>query len=161
MFKIQAHYSETFEVKASLEKVRDFFSDIKNFIELMPSVESIQKDNKGIIHWKIRAEVPFIGSFTEKFAVVESENSSERVEWSPIDGEKYNLMKYAAEFMPKGIDITLVQFSQRLELRRNSATDLHLLAGFAGENLISNEMSRRIAEMLKTFIQSARENLES
>lgn len=161
MFKIQANYTETFEVKASLEKVRAFFSDIKNFIELMPSIESIQIDSKGIIHWKIRAEVPFIGSFTEKFAVEESENSEERVEWSPIENERFNLMRYAAEFMPKGNSTTLVQFSQKIELRRRSAMDLHLLAGFAGEKLISTEMTRRISEMLAIFIQKAQERLES
>ena len=35
-----------------------------------------------------------------------------------------------------------------------------LLAGFAGESLISNEMQARIAEMLKNFLQIACEKLE-
>lgn len=161
MFTVRADFSESFEVKANLDKVREFFADIKNFIELMPSIESIHTDANGIIHWKIIADVPFVGSFTEKFAVTESENSDERVEWSPIEKEKYNLMRCAAEFLPKGKDKTMVQYSQILELRRNSATDLHLLAGFAGESLISSEMSRRVAEMLNVFLSKARERLET
>ncbi len=161
MFTVRSDYSETFEVIADLEKVRDFFGDIKNFIELMPSIESIQTDNKDVVHWKIRADVPFIGSFIEKFAVRERENSDDRVEWSSIDGEKYNLMRYTADFMPQGDIKTLVKFSQNIELRRKSATELHLLAGLAGENLISQEMSRQIGQMLKTFIEKAKNRLES
>ncbi|HQY67423.1 MAG TPA: hypothetical protein PLD38_09095 [Pyrinomonadaceae bacterium] len=42
----------------------------------------------------------------------------------------------------------MVQFSQSAELRRRSARDLHLLAGLAGESLISSEMNKRIADMI-------------
>jgi hypothetical protein len=54
-----------------------------------------------------------------------------------------------------------VQISQTVEMRRNSARDLHLLAGLAGESIISGEMSKRVAEMIKIFVQKARERLES
>lgn len=160
MFIIKTNYNETFEVKADIDKVRDFFANIRNFIDLMPGIEDIHTDNKDTKHWKIRADIPFIGSFTEKFVVEETENNDERVEWSPAKGEKYNLMKYAADFMPKGKDKTLVQFSQMVELRRNSAMDLHLLAGLAGESLISSEMNKRITEMLINFIREARKRIE-
>ncbi len=161
MFTIRANYSDKIEVKTSLEKVRAFFADIKNFVELMPSVESIHTDAKGISHWTIRAEIPFAGSMIQKFAVQLSENSIERIEWMPIAGESKNLLRYAAEFIEKGTNLTLVQFSQVVELRRNSAQELHLLAGLAGESIISKEMTRKIAEMLSLFIHRARERLES
>ncbi len=161
MFTIRANHSETTEFNANLEKVIEFFSDYKNSIELMPLIESIHKDNNDILHWKIRADVPLIGSFVEKFAVRETEHSDERIEWSPAESEKFNFLRYSADFMPKSKDITLVKISQNIEMRRNSATDLHLLAGFAGESLISNEMSRRIGEMLKNFIEKARQRLEN
>lgn len=161
MFKIRANHSETFEVKASLEKVQDFFTDIKNFIDLMPSIESIHVDSKGVMHWKICADIPLIGSFTEKFLVEETENSDDRIEWAPIKREKYNLMRYAADFLPKGSNKTLVQISQFIELRRKSASELHFLAGFAGESIISNELSKRFSNALKTFVRHSREKLES
>lgn len=161
MFTIKASHTETVEINADLEKVRDFFSDIANFIDLMPHIESIHKDSKDVIHWKIRADIPLIGSFVEKFSVVETENSEDRIEWLPIEGERRNLMRYSADFMPKGENKTLVQISQSAVLNRNSASELHLLAGLAGENLIGNEMSRRIAEMLKDFANKARHRIES
>ncbi len=55
----------------------------------------------------------------------------------------------------------MVHFSQMVELRRKSARDLHYLAGLAGESLISSEMSKRIAEMIKVFIGRAKERLEN
>ena len=161
MFKVRADFSEPFEVKASLKKVRAFFTDIKNLIDLMPSIESIHIDSGEIIHWKIRVDVPFIGSFTEKFSVFEVENSDERVEWSPVEDERFNLLRYSADYLPKGKSKTLVQFSQNIELRRNSAADLHLLAGLAGEGLISSEMTKGISEMMHVFLEKAKQRLES
>ena len=160
MFKVRADFSETFEVKAGIERVRDFFADIRNFIEFMPSIESIHTDSKGIAHWKITADIPLVGSFSERFSVREAENNEERVEWAPIEMENHNLLRYAADFLPKSRAVTLVQFSQNIELRRQSATELHILAGLVGETLIGNEMSRRIGDMLKSFLERAREILE-
>lgn len=160
MFTIRANYSDTVEVKTSLDEVRVFFADIRNFVELMPGIESIHIDAKGIAHWTIRAEIPFVGSMMQKFAVEKTEDAEEIIEWSPAAGESKNLLRYAAEFLEKGKNLTLVQFSQVVELRRSSARELHLLAGLAGETIISTEMSKRIAEMIKIFVQKAKEKLE-
>ncbi|MGI8642417.1 MAG: hypothetical protein ACR2MG_21010 [Pyrinomonadaceae bacterium] len=161
MFTIRAKYSDKIEIKTNLEKVRTFFADIKNFVEMMPNVESIHTDAKGIAHWTIRAEIPIVGSMMQKFAVELAENNEERIEWQPVAGETKNLLRYAAEFVEKGKNLTLVQVSQAVELRRNSARELHLFAGLAGESIISSEMSKKVAEMLTLFIRRAQEKLEA
>ena len=161
MFKIRANHTETFEVRAGLDAVKDFFTDIENFTDLMPNLENLHIDSKGIMHWEIRTAIPFVGTFTEKFSLEESENSDERIEWIPEEREKNNLMRYAAEFLPKGSNKTLVRFSQFIELRRKSASDLHLLAGFAGERVISSELTKGIAKTLRTFADRAQERLEN
>ncbi len=161
MFTIRAKYSDQVEVKTNLEKVREFFADIRNFVELMPSVESIHTDAKGIAHWTIRADIPIIGAIMQKFDVRLEENSEERIEWLPVAGETKNLLRYASEFVEKGKNLTVVQFTQTVEMRRDSARELHLLAGLAGESIISSEMTKRIAEMLKTFFRRAQEKLEA
>jgi carbon monoxide dehydrogenase subunit G len=155
MFTIRAAYTDKVEVKTNLERVRDFFSDIKNFIDLMPNIESIHTDNKGITHWKIRADIPLIGSFREKFSVEIAEETEDRMEWLPIRGETKNFLRYAVDFFETGVNKTMIQFSQTVEIRRKSASQLHLLAPLAGESLISSEMSKRIAEMIKLFVQRA------
>jgi carbon monoxide dehydrogenase subunit G len=160
MFTIRADFTDKFEVKSNLDAVREFFSQVKNFIELMPDIESIHTDGKGITHWKIRADIPFFGSFTQKFSVELAEDNGERMEWLPIRGETKNFLRYGVDYIEAGANITIVQFSQTVELRRRSATELHLLAPLAGESLISSEMNKRIAEMLKLFVQKARQRLE-
>jgi carbon monoxide dehydrogenase subunit G len=160
MFTIRAKYTDTVEVMTSLDKVREFFADIRNFVELMPEIEGIHTDAKGITHWKIRAEVPFVGVFSQKFAVVLAENSEERIEWSPVEGETKNFLRYAADFWEKSANLTLVNFTQMVELRRKSASELHLFAGVAGETFISSEMSKRISKMIKIFVQKAKERME-
>ncbi|MEZ5425856.1 MAG: SRPBCC domain-containing protein [Pyrinomonadaceae bacterium] len=160
MFKIRAGYTDKVEVNSDLEKVREFFSDIKNFIELMPNIESIHTDNRGITHWKIRAEIPFFGSFSQKFSVEIAEDSDERMEWLPVRGETKNLLRYSVDYAELDENLTFVQFSQTVELRRNSAMELHLLAPLAGEAVISSEMTKRVADMIKLFVERARNRLE-
>ena len=123
MFIIRADYSDKVELKTNLLNVREFFSDIKNFIELMPNIESIYTDNKGITHWKIRADIPLFGSFTQKFSVEMSEIDGESIQWLPIHGETKNFLRYAVDYFETDVNKTLVQFSQTVELRRRSATE--------------------------------------
>jgi carbon monoxide dehydrogenase subunit G len=61
MFVIKAGFSDTVEVKTNIERVREFFANIQNFVELMPNLESIHTDGNGFTNWKIRAEIPFVG----------------------------------------------------------------------------------------------------
>jgi carbon monoxide dehydrogenase subunit G len=160
MFTIKAGYTDDIEVKTSLEKVREFFADVRNFADLMPGIASIHTDAKGVAHWKIEAEIPLVGSMTQKFAVELAEATDTRVEWFPLSVETQNFLRYSADFLEKAKDVTMVHFSQMVELRRKSARELHFLAGLAGENLISREMTRKITEMIRIFIQRAKEKLE-
>jgi carbon monoxide dehydrogenase subunit G len=160
MFTVKAGYSDNVEVQTSIEKAREFFGDIRNFVELMPGIASIHTDAKGVAHWKIQAEIPLVGQMMQKFAVELSEDSRERIEWFPVPVETQNFLRYSAEFLEKAKNVTLVHFSQMVELRRKSARDLHYLAGLAGESLISSEMTKKVSEMIKVFIQRAKEKLE-
>jgi len=160
MFTVKAGYSDNVEVKTNIEKVREFFLDIKNFSDLMPGIASIHTDAKGVAHWKIQAEIPLVGQMMQKFAVELSENSVERVEWFPASLETQNFLRFSADFLEKAKNVTQVHFSQMVELRRKSARELHYLAGLAGESLISSEMTKKVSEMIKVFIQRAKEKLE-
>jgi len=160
MFTVKAVYSDKIEVKTSLERVREFFLDIRNFADLMPGIASIHTDAKGVAHWKIQAEIPLVGQMMQKFAVELAENSDERVEWFPIREETQNFLRYSADFLQKARDVTVIKFSQMVELRRKSARELHMLAGLAGESLISSELSKKVQEMISIFIQRAKERLE-
>lgn len=160
MFTVKAGYSDDIEVKTSIEKVREFFADVNNFAALMPGIASIHTDAKGVAHWKIEADIPVVGQMVQKFAVELAENNEERIEWFPVSLETQNFLRYSADFLEKARNVTLVHFSQMVELRRKSARDLHMLAGLAGESIISNEMTKKITEMIKIFINRAKERLE-
>lgn len=161
MFTVKAGYSDDIEVKSSIYKVREFFTDMNNFADLMPGIASIHTDAKGVAHWKIEADIPIVGSMIQKFAVQLTENNDERVEWFPVAVETQNFLRYSADFLEKAKNTTLVHFSQMVELRRKSARDLHMLAGLAGESIISNEMTKKITEMIRVFINRAKERLEA
>jgi len=95
MFTVRAGYTDKVEVKTSIEKVREFFLDIRNFADLMPGIASIHTDAKGIAHWKIQAEIPLVGQMIQKFAVELCENTEERIEWFPISVETQNFLRYS------------------------------------------------------------------
>jgi hypothetical protein len=96
----------------------------------------------------------------QKFAVELAESNEDRVEWQPVSAEKQNFLRFAADFLEKAEDVTIVKFAQFVELRRNSPRELHMLAGIAGEKFINKEMGRRVTEMIKIFIRRAKEKLE-
>ncbi|MBA3806594.1 MAG: hypothetical protein H0X14_12895 [Acidobacteria bacterium] len=159
MFQVKAAYNEQLDLKTSMERAREFFNDFKNFVELMPGVERITSEAGGVMRWLIRAEVPVIGSIRQAFAVAQSFDSPARIEWSPVAGERRNLLRYVAAFEERG-ELTRVRIEERVELRRQNPRELHLLAGLAGESRLSAEMQRGVSEMMRTFLQRARARLE-
>lgn len=159
MFTVKASVNEQFDIAAPLAVVRDFFSRIENFAELMPGVARAYRDASGIGHLTIEAAIPLVGKITQQFAVEPAEENDERIEWIPRRGEAENLLRYSADFMPKS-DGTTVQFAQAVELRRSKARDLHYLAGMAGEAILSSKTTEEYVKMVKQFIQKARLRLE-
>ncbi|SRR5690606_178550 len=160
MFTIKAGYSNDIEIRSSIEQVREFFLDLTNFAELMPGVVNVHTDSKGLAHWKIQTEIPVVGQILQNFTLELAEHTADRVEWLPIRNEAQNFLRYSADFLEKAKNVTLVHFSQMVELRRRSARDLHMLAGLAGEAIISKEMTKRVTEMIRIFIDKAKNKLE-
>ena len=159
MFQLRAGFSEQVEWRTSAEAAREFFGDLKNFVELMPGVERITADARGIARWLIRAEVPVVGAIRQAFAVRKSVDEPTRIEWSPAVGESQNLLRYVATFEGRG-DVTRIRIEQRVELRRANARELHTLAGLAGESRLSAALQKGVTEMLQAFLQRARTRLE-
>lgn len=160
MFTIKAGYSNDIEIRSGIEQVREFFLDITNFAELMPGVVNIHTDARGVAHWKVQTEIPVVGRILQNFTLELAEDSADRVEWLPLRSEAQNFLRYSADFLEKAKNVTLVHFSQMVELRRKSARDLHMLAGLAGEAIISKEMTKRVTEMIRVFIEKAKNQLE-
>ena len=160
MFTVKAGSSYDIEFESSIDKVREFFADVNNFAAFMPGIASVHTDAKGVAHWKIEAQLPMVGQMVQKFAVELAENTRERIEWFPISVETQNFLRYSADFLEKAKDVTAVRFSQMVEIRRRSARDLHMLAGLVGERIISNEMTKRIGDAVRVFIDRAKEKLE-
>lgn len=160
MFTVKAGFSDDITLNTSIDKAREFFADITNFAELMPGVEQVYVDAKGVAHWKVQAEIPVVGKMLQNFSLEQSENDATRVEWSPLRTEAENFLRYSADFLEKAKDVTVVRFSQFVELRRKKASELHSLAWLAGEALISSEMTKSITEMIHVFIEKAKERLE-
>ena len=159
MFIVKAGFSEQAEWRTSAEAARAFFNDLKNFAELMPGVERITAEAGGVARWLIRAEVPVVGSIRQAFAVSQSLDEPARIEWSPAPGERQNFLRYAASFEGRGAT-TRIRIEQRVELRRNHARELHVLAGLAGEGRLSAALQKGVTDMLKTFLARARARLE-
>jgi len=160
MFRIKASYTEQLELRTTIERAREFFSEFRNFVDLMPGIESIRKEAGGIMRWMVRAEVPVIGAVHASFAVEKTEDLPERLEWSPARSEAKNYLRYAAAFEERGHKV-LVRIAQHVELRRSHGRDFHTLAGLIGEGAISAEMQKRVSEMIKTFLERAQEKLEA
>ena len=93
MFRIKASYADQMELRTTLEKAREFFGELRNFADLMPGIEGIRKEAGGIMRWVVRAEVPIIGAVHASFTVEKTEDSAERLEWSPARSDMKNYLR--------------------------------------------------------------------
>lgn len=159
MFRIKAAIKDQIEIATPVESVREFFREIRNLVDMMPGIESITRDSSGAFWLNVCTEIPHLGPMRAAFAVEQTENRPEIIEWSPAMIERGNFLRLAAMFEPRGAR-TLLKIAQHVELRRPNAKDLHRLAGLIGETRISAEMQKRIGEMIKTFLERARARLE-
>lgn len=159
VFLVRAAYSEQMDLRATVEQARAFFGDLRNFVELMPGVERITAEAGGVARWLIHADVPIVGAIRQAFAVAQAVNAPGRIEWTPARGEQQNLLRYAATFEERA-DGVRVRIEQHVELRRQHARELHLLAGLAGATRLSAEMQKGVTQMMRTFLQRARARLE-
>ena len=159
MFQVKAAYDEQREFTVGLERARAFFTDIGNFVRMMPGVERITTEAGGVARWLIRADVPVIGAVRHAFAVVLTEDSRARVEWSPASEERKNFLRYSVSFEERG-PATLVRIAQRVEIRREHGRELHMLAPLVGAARLSAELQRGVGEMMHTFLLRARAELE-
>ena len=160
MFVIKSKFENQIEIENTLENVRDFFSDPKNFVTLMNGVESIKALSETLNRWIIRVDVPIIGSIKQEFLVERTADSDEFIEWSPAKTERQNFLRFSADYFVKSANKTVVRLLQMVELRRERATQLHLLAAIAGEGAINQEMAKHISKMLNHFLQQAKSKLE-
>ncbi|HEX5709217.1 MAG TPA: hypothetical protein VFX96_18080 [Pyrinomonadaceae bacterium] len=159
MFQVKAAFTGQLDVRANAERAREFFGDLRNFVELIPGVERITAEARGVMRWLIRAEVPVIGSVRHAFPVEQTEDAPERIEWSPARGERQNFLRYSATFERLG-ELTRVRVEQRVLLRREHARELHTLAPLVGESRLSAELQKGVGEMMRAFLERARAHLE-
>src|SRR5207237_10878257 len=86
MFLVRAAFSEQVEWRTSAERAREFFGDLRNYVELMPGVERITADAAGAARWLIRVEVPVVGAIRQAFSVFQSADEPARIGGSPAAG---------------------------------------------------------------------------
>jgi hypothetical protein len=150
MFIIKSNVTETFEVQSTLSEAQKFFSETSNYVESMPNVESVHTDGQGVIRWNIAVEVKGIGRWKMPFTV-DFLTTYDAVEWFPSPLEKQNYLRLVVGLIQKNDDIIAAKITINLEIRRSIASDLHMLAGFAGERKIGAEVDSEVKIMLKTF----------
>jgi hypothetical protein len=159
MFQLKAAFNEHAEWRTSVERAREFINDLRNFAELMPGVERIIAEASDVARWLIRAEVPAVGSIRQVFPVARAVDLPALIEWLPAAGEKKNLLRYEVSFEELGV-MTRAHIRLFVEIRRQSARELHALAAFIGEHRLSAELQKGITHMMRTYLQRARAKLE-
>src|SRR5437660_11247399 len=116
MFRVKSSFNTKLEIKAPLNRVRDFFADLDNFPELLGGVDSIRRESGGIARWTIATDTP-VGRVRLSLPVRETSPHANVIEWSPAINENQNLLRYQLKFEePNGA--TLVRVSQQVELRQ-------------------------------------------
>jgi carbon monoxide dehydrogenase subunit G len=159
MFRLKSSFKADLEIKAPLARIREFFSDLTNFTDMLAGVESIRRELGGIARWTIATDTP-VGHIRFSFPVRETSPHLDTIEWSPAPNENENLLRYSLSFEEQKA-ATMIHVSQQVELRRDRARDLHPGVGLMGETRLSNALQRRINEAIQNFLIRVKEKLEN
>ena len=159
MFRVRSSFKGNIEVKAPLQAVKKFFSNLTNFSEMLGGVEAIRRETGGVARWTIATETP-VGHVRFSFPVRETSPHAEVIEWSPVPNERENLLRYSLK-MKEANKTTVVDVTHQVELRRKRAWELHPGVGLMTEARLSNALQRRINEAIEEFLERVKEKLES
>jgi hypothetical protein len=96
-----------------------------------------------------------IGAVHASFTVEKTEDRRSGLEGHSTLGDE-ELPALCSGFEKSGQKV-LIRIVQHVELRRKHAKDLHRFAILVGESAISSEMQKRVREMIKTFLERARQ----
>lgn len=158
MFRIKSSFKRELEINASLEKVRNFFSDLNNLAEMLWGIEGIHRE-PGLARWTIATDTP-VGRIRFSFPVRDTSPDADTIEWSPALNESQNLLRYSLKFAnSKGT--TSVEISQQVELRRKRAWDLHPGVALMSEARLNSALQRRINAAIEDFLVRVKQKLES
>jgi hypothetical protein len=158
MFRVKSSFKAKLEIRTSLIKARQFFSNLTNFTELLGGVEAIRREPGGVARWTIATDTP-VGHVRFSFPVRETSPHANTIEWSPVPNEAQNLLRYSLRFAEND-GLTSIYISQHVELRRKRAWELHPGVGLMGEARLSNALQRRINEAIENFLVLVKEKLE-
>src|SRR5881392_2865013 len=159
MFRVKSSFKTELEIKAPVVRIKEFFSDLVNFKEMLAGVENIRRERGGVARWTIATETP-VGHVRFSFPVRETSPHAEVIEWSPAPNERENLLRYSLK-MKEANQATVVDVTHQVELRRKRAWELHPGVGLMTEARLSNALQRRINEAIEEFLQRVKEKLES
>ena len=159
MFRIKSSFKDKIEIKAPLPVVRNFFSKLTNFTDMLPGVESIRRETAGVMRWTITTDTP-VGNVRFSFPVRETSPNPHTIEWSPALNEDQNLLRYSLRLEEQNGG-TVVDVSQQVELRRKRAWELHPGVALMGETRLNNALSKRINTAIEDFLVRVKEKLES
>lgn len=157
MFRVKSSFKAQLEIKAPLEKVRDFFADLHNLSEMLWGVEGIHRE-PGLARWTIATDTP-VGRIRFSFPLRDTSPNQNTIEWSPALNETQNLLRYCLKFT-NSREKTQVEISQQVELRRKRAWDLHPGVALMSEARLNSALQRRINAAIEDFLVRVKEKLE-
>src|SRR5438132_12328725 len=159
MFRVRSSFKGKLTVDAPLQAVKNFFSNLSHFNEMLAGVEAIRREPGGIARWTIATDTP-VGRVRLSLPVRETSPHADTIEWSPALNEAENLLRYSLKF-EQHTKATQIHISQQVELRRKRARELHPGVGLMSEARISSALQRRINEAIEDFLARVKEKLET
>lgn len=157
MFRVKSSFKRELEIRAPLERVRDFFSNLNNLAEMLWGIEGIHRE-PGLARWTIATDTP-VGRIRFSFPVRDTSPNPNTIEWAPALNETQNLLRYSLKFS-NSKDATSVDISQQVELRRKRAWELHPGVALMSEARLNSALQRRINAAIEDFLVRVKEKLE-
>ena len=157
-FTVSAEVEKSSVVNLSKDKVRTYITDLTIYPRFFPEIVSVKNLNDSVSEWLYRVDAPLASPYNLTFILIEKNTSQDTMILESKDpGPDYLLCK--AYFNPIADNRTSVTISFKISMSRESASDIHFLAGLFGEKFISDRMQEKLEDDLEIFIARASKDM--
>lgn len=158
-FVTEAAAEASYSVEVNREALRGYVDDIGLFARNMPGVIEVRPLGDSTYLYRTERDIPLSGSMQTEFVIRKRMEADSVTTYESVNRDDVNYMLCRVEIRPLTPTSTTIRIQLKLQLSRESASDVHWLAPILGADFISEQMRKDLVTMLDTFIERSNQEL--
>ena len=157
-FTVSAETERTVFMYLDYKTIKSYYSNLGVYEKYFPNLDSVKAKDSLESIWSYRLDYPLSPVLMVNFDMVrQTDNDSTLVFEAKPGGRDY--LYWRAIFSPYSLTQTNVKIYIKASITRDKGSDIHMLAGLFGEEVVCSKMKKELSNELTTFLDSSSHDL--